>query len=114
MSKYLEVANHIYATYSTSATLAVLDAAGNPTPTSTGAVRPGFTERLTEWVPLSYYNAAGTLVAPSRVTPSSRTEYRRDQQFNVHLAGIHKYDTWELNWDAYKSRSKAHYPGNKT
>lgn len=112
MSKYLEVANHIYGTYSTPATIATFDANGNPN--GTGAVRPGYTENVTEWASVNYLNAAGTLVAPSTVTASSRTEYRRDQQFNVQLTGIHKYDTLEINWDIYKSKAKAHYPGNKT
>ncbi|MBI4625818.1 MAG: TonB-dependent receptor [Verrucomicrobia bacterium] len=112
MNKYREYANHRSFAFSTPATLVVLDPAGRPT--GTGAIIPGYTSNMTQWFPVDYLNAAGNRVAPNTLTGTSRTEYRRDQAFNTQAAGIHRYRGLEIDWTASRSKSKAHYPGNKT
>jgi len=112
MNKYREVANHRSFAFTTPATLATFDAAGRPT--GTGAILPGTTDNMTEWAPVDYINAAGNRVAPNTLSGTSRTEFRRDQAFNTQIAGIHRYHALEIDWTASQSKSKAHYPGNKT
>lgn len=114
MNKYREYANHRSFAFSTAATLATVDANGNMTGTGTGAILPGYTENMTSWGPLDYINAAGTRVAPNTLSGTSRTEFRRDQAFNTQIGGIHRYSQLEIDWTANRSKSKAHYPGNKT
>jgi TonB-dependent receptor len=112
MNKYREYANHRAFAFSTPATLAVFEAAGRPT--GTGAILPGYTNDMTEWFPVDYVNAAGNRVAPNTLTGTSRTEYRRDQSFSTQIAGIHRYAGLEIDWTLSQTKSKAHYPGNKT
>jgi len=104
LNKHDEHANLKNATYSTSQTLASRDAAGNLS--ATGTILPGFTDSMTDWRPL----------ATSILTIDSQTTHKRGATLHTQIGGVHRYDHLGLNidYDAYKSKSKAEYPGNKT
>jgi TonB-dependent receptor len=99
--KHVEHETEGLATWATAQTVATLDASGNPT--GTGAILPGYTDRLTRVRP----------VTTSTVTIRPRNNYKDGKSTHLQFGGAHRFQHWETDYDAYKSDSKADYPGNK-
>ncbi len=101
-NKHIEHGEHSQATWQTNQAVATLDAAGNPT--GTNGILPGYTDEITHVraVPLS------TLAI------FSQSPYKLGTTSNLNAGGVHRYHTWQLDYDAYTSKSKAYYPGNNT
>src|SRR6185436_7261398 len=99
--KHVEHETEGLATWATAQAVATLDASGNPT--GTGAILPGYTDRLTRVRP----------VTTSTLTIRPRNNYKDGKSTHLQFGGVHRYQRWETDYDAYKSDSKADYPGNK-
>ncbi len=90
------------ATYSTAQTIATRNAAGDLT--GTGVILPEYTSRVTEWRPL----------ATSVTTIGTFTSRKVGEAKHYQVGGVHTYEGLKIDYDAYRSRSLADYPGNWT
>ncbi|MEY4688513.1 MAG: hypothetical protein RIR76_2536 [Verrucomicrobiota bacterium] len=102
LNKHTEHSDHNQVTWQTNQAVATLDAAGNPT--GTNGILPGYTDTETRVRP----------VAASIVAINSQALYKLGDTKTFNLGGVHRYRTLALDYDAYTSQSKAHYPGNNT
>jgi TonB-dependent receptor len=102
MNKHDEHANLREATFQTAQNVATVDANGNFT--NNNHIIPGYTERVTEWRPLNN----------SLVRAESTGTQKIGKAFNYKAGGVHRWDTIDLDYDVYHSRSETTYPGNKT
>src|SRR5688572_19272736 len=102
-NKHVEHTDNSQATWSVAAaglSVATPDAAGNFT--GPGAFLPGYTDFQTE----------------VRATPSSQiaivsqSAYKQGKTTTLNAGGVHRYPTWNLDYDIYSSNSKAYYAGN--
>src|SRR5688500_1816236 len=89
-------------TYATNQVVATRDAIGNLT--GTGGIVPGYTRDRTEWRP----------VAATTVTVSSVSTLKGGKSENYNLGAVHKYKSFSLDYDAFKSVGVTDYPGNAT
>ncbi|MEY4941484.1 MAG: hypothetical protein RIQ93_3219, partial [Verrucomicrobiota bacterium] len=96
---------------STTASLATVDAAGNPT--GGGGILPGYTDKVTNFRGNYTPPSGPTVVAPSQLNTWMRTTERRNSVAQNTLAGEHKYERFFIDWNIYQSRAKSEYPGNK-
>ncbi|MEO7412296.1 MAG: TonB-dependent receptor [Opitutaceae bacterium] len=86
--------NRLYtATVAAAQSIATLDASGNPT--GTGAILPGFTDKVTQ--------ARG--LASSTVTVNETMFSFKNRTRAVNLSGEHNYDRWRGDWTASFSRA---------
>lgn len=93
--------NH-YATYAAAQSIATRDAAGNLT--GTGAILPEFTTQVTEWRPL----------ATSTVTATSVSTWKHVTAMHGEIGAAHKFNTWDIDYNGYKSKSTTAYPHQET
>lgn len=110
-NQYGEYAFAYGGAFSTTASLATVDAAGNPT--GGGGILPGYTDRVTRWRGTTTTPGGGTLVSPSTLNVYTRTTERKNAVGQYTIGGDHKFAGLEVDWNAYLSKAKAHYPGNK-
>jgi iron complex outermembrane recepter protein len=99
--KHIEHETEGLATWATAQSVATLDPSGNPT--GSGAILPGYTESMTTIRPIS----------GSTMTIRPRNNYKDASTVHVQVGATHHYETWDLDYDAYRSAAKADYPGNK-
>lgn len=99
--KHIEHETEGLATWATAQSVATLDASGNPT--GTGAILPGYTENMTKIRP----------VTNSTFTIRPRNNYKDAKTAHLQFGGVHHYKQLDIDYDLYKSNSKADYPGNK-
>jgi iron complex outermembrane recepter protein len=100
LNKHREHANLWDATWATAQTVATRDAAGNLT--GTGAIVPGYTDNFTEWRP----------VTNSVLTVGATATAKLGTTWHGQFGGVHRFRTWDIDYDLYNSKSKADYPGN--
>ena len=102
-NKHVEHTDNSQVTWSVAAaglSVATRDAAGNFT--GAGAFLPGYTDDFTE----------------VRATPSSQiaivsqSAYKQGKTSTINAGGVHRYSTWNIDYDVYSSKSKAYYAGN--
>jgi iron complex outermembrane receptor protein len=97
---------------STAASLATVDANGNPT--GGGGVLPGYTDSVSNW--RANYTVPGTgalVISPTAMNTWMRTTERRNSVAQNTLTGEHKYEGLLIDWNLYESKAKSDYPGNK-
>ena len=75
----------------------------NGTLTGTGGIIPGFTDTRTEIRP----------VAASTVDFWPTLLYLDSKTSNLGIGGVHRYKTWDINYDLYRSAAKSDFPGNR-
>lgn len=102
LNKHIEHTDNSQVVWQTNQSIATVDAAGNFT--GTGGIIPGYTDYETRVRP----------VAASTVAISSQANYKLGTTKTLSLGAVHNYRTWEMDYDAYTSKSKADYPGNNT
>lgn len=102
INRHNEQANRDQATYSTAQTVATRNAAGELT--GTGTILPEYTSRSTEWRPLN----------TSLATISAFTNHKQGDARHFQLGAVHSYRGLRIDYDAYRSKSVANYPGNWT
>jgi len=102
LNKHIEHTDNSQATWQTNQVIAGVDAAGNFT--GTGGIIPGYTDYETRVRP----------VAASIIAISSLSNYKLGKTMTVNTGGVHRYQTIDLDYDLYTSKSKADYPGNNT
>lgn len=71
--------------------------------TGTGGIVPGYTNNLTEVRPL----------VTSTLTINPGLLYLDSIAGNLSFGGVHRYRTWNIDYDAFRSVSKTDYPGNR-
>lgn len=69
----------------------------------TGGIVPGYTNNLTEVRPL----------VTSTLTINPGLLYLDSIAGNLSFGGVHRYKTWNIDYDAFRSVSKTDYPGNR-
>ncbi len=99
---HLEHGNDTLSLWNGGAVVATRDANGNLT--GTGGIVPGYTESVTEIRPLT----------TSTVTARSFINGFYQKTRTVQFSGLHRYDTLNIDYSAYASRSKSNYDGNNT
>jgi iron complex outermembrane recepter protein len=99
--KHIEHETEGLVTWATAQSVATLDANGNPT--GSGAIMPGYTDKVTVVRPVSN----------STVTIRPRNNYKVGKTTHLQFGGVQRYHAWDIDYDLYKSDSKADYPGNK-
>lgn len=82
---------------------AVATVGANGQLTGTGGIVPGYTNSLTEVRPL----------ATSTLTINPGLLYLDSTTGNLSFGGVHRYNTWNIDYDAFRSLSKTYYPGNR-
>ncbi len=97
--------------FSTTASLATVDAAGNPT--GGGGIMPGYDNRTTVWRGNSTLANGAPLAAPSALNTYTRTTERKNTIAQVTVGGEHRFPGLLVDWNGYQSRAKVGYPGNK-
>jgi len=97
--------------FSTTASLATIDAAGNPT--GGGGIMPGYNNQTTVWRGNSTLANGTALVAPSALNTYTRTTERKNTIAQVTIGGEHRFPGLLVDWNGYQSRAKVGYPGNK-
>ena len=97
--------------FSTTASLATVDAAGNPT--GGGGVMPGYTDRTTVWRGNSTLAGGAPLAAPSALNTYTRTTERKNTIAQITVGGEHRFPGLLVDWNGYQSRANVAYPGNK-
>jgi len=111
LDRYGEHAHTHGGVFSTTASLATVDAAGNPT--GGGGIMPGYTDNVTVWRANSTNAAGQPVVAPSTLSVWMRTTERRNWLAQNTLGAEHKFDSLQIDWNLFQSRAKVQYPGNK-
>jgi iron complex outermembrane receptor protein len=99
-NKHIEHTDNSQATWSTGQAVATRDAAGNFT--GTGGIIPGYTDYVTQV----------RAVPSSQIAIVSQSAYKQGTTSTLTIGGVHRYPSWNLDYDAYSSRSKAYYAGN--
>ncbi len=102
LNKHIEHSDHSQATWQTNQAIATLDAAGQPT--GPNGILPGFTD----------YETRVRQVAASTVALTSQAFYKLGKTLSTNVGAVHRYSTWNLDYDLYSSKSKAYYPGNNS
>jgi TonB-dependent receptor len=97
--------------FSTTASLATVDAAGNPT--GGGGILPGYNNQTTVWRGNSTLANGTPLAAPSALNTYTRTTERKNTIAQVTIGGEHRFPGLLVDWNGYQSRAKVGYPGNK-
>ena len=87
--------------FTTPQLVATFDAAGNPT--NAGGIQPGFTDEFTTVRP----------VPNSTVNVQADNAYKDAKTLYHQFGGVHKLDTWNLDWNLYQSDSKSNYSGQR-
>ena len=101
-NKAIEHETTLNATWSTNQVVAT--AGPNGALTGTGGIVPGFTDTLTVIRPVA---ATSVEFWPGLLYLDSKTA-------NLGVGGVHRYDTWDINYDIYRSAAKSYYPGDRT
>ena len=104
-AQYNKAINHetsLSATWATNQAVATV--APNGTFTGTGGIVPGFTDTRTEIRP----------VAASIVDFWPTLLYLDSKTSNLGFGGVHRYTTWDINYDIYRSAAKSDFPGTRT
>lgn len=89
------------ANFNTPQSVATLDASGNPT--GTGGILPGFTNELTTVRP----------VPNSTLNVQADNAYKDAETLYHQLGGVHKFNAFDVDWNAYQSDSKTNYAGQR-
>jgi len=89
------------ATFATNQSIATVGA--NGALTGTGGIVPGFTDRFT----------AVRDVTASTVTLRPQYLNKMNDSSNLQLGAVHRYDSFDLDYDIYKSFSETDYPGTR-
>ena len=71
--------------------------------TGTGGIVPGFTDTRTEIRP----------IAASTVDFWPALLYLDSKSDNLGLGAVHRYNTWLINYDVYRSAAKSDFPGDR-
>jgi TonB-dependent receptor len=99
-NKHIEHTDNSQVTWQTAQLVAARDAAGNFT--NAGGILPGYTDNRTEVRP----------VPTSTVAIFSQSAYKDGKTLTINTGGVHRYPTWNIDYDIYSSKSKAYYAGN--
>jgi TonB-dependent receptor len=110
-NQYLEFAYAYGGAFSTTASLATVDASGNPT--GGGGIMPGYSDRVTVWRGSSTSSTGVPVVSPSTLNTYTRTTERNNVVAQNTIGGDHRLLGLNVDWSGYASRAKADYPGNK-
>lgn len=102
LNKHVEHSDHSQVTWQSNQAVATLDPSGALT--GTGGIIPGYTDYETRVRPLT----------TSTVAINSQVAYKIGTTFTMNFGGVHRYPTFDLDYDLYSSKSKAYYPGNNT
>lgn len=102
LNKHIEHSDHNQVTWQTNQAVATLDASGSPT--GTNGILPGYTDTETRV----------RAVTASTVAINSQALYKLGDTKTFNIGAVHRHRTLSLDYDAYKSQSKALYPGNNT
>ena len=98
-NKHVEHESDTEANFATNQGIATRDAAGNLT--GTNGIVPGFTETMTEVRPVNN----------SVVTLTSGNLYKDGKTQHMQFGGVHRFPNLNIDYDTYKSNSKANYAG---
>lgn len=98
-NKHLEHERTFNQTWSSNQAVATV--AANGTLTGTGGIVPGYTDTFTAIRPL----------ATSTLSISPGLLYLISTAQNLSFGGVHRYNTWDINYDVYQSMSKNSHPG---
>lgn len=71
--------------------------------TGTGGIVPGYTDNFTEVRPL----------VTSTLTINPGLLYLDSTTGNLSVGGVHRFNKWNIDYDAFRSLSKTDYPGNR-
>jgi iron complex outermembrane receptor protein len=88
-------------TWSTNQVVAGVDSSGAFT--DTGGIIPGYTDTRT----------AVRAVAASNVTLRPQYLNKQVKSNNLQFGAVHKYETFDFDYDIYKSFAETHYPGTR-
>ena len=100
-NKAIEHETTLNATWTTNQVIATVGP--NGALTGTGGIVPGFTDTRTEVRP----------VAASTVDFWPGLLYLDSKTSNLGVGGVHRYNSWDINYDLYRSAAKSDYPGNR-
>jgi TonB-dependent receptor len=100
-NKMVEHGNQRYVTFATNQGIATRDTAGNLT--GANGIVPGFTDRFTEV----------RAVPNSTVNMQSREAWKDAGTGNLQVGGVHRYKHLDIDYDAYLSKSKTNYAGQR-
>jgi len=101
-NKHLEHTTNSNIAWQTNQILATVEP--NGTFSGLGGIAPGYTDYQTDVLP----------VAASIVSINSNSAYKIGTTKTVNVGAVHRYPTFNLDYDVYQSASKAYYPGNNT
>ena len=100
-NKHLERELSFRASWASNQEVATVGANGQLT--GTGGIVPGYTNNFTEVRPL----------ATSTLTINPGLLYLDSISGNLSVGGVHRFKTWDIDYDAFRSVSKTDYPGNR-